>query len=335
MAFENFPSADQATVSAPTIAPKNNWRNILTGFLVVALLGTWGYIIWDKNQQKKIDDKKDLLVTTTSTQKDQLQKDLDEATARFDMIKTAMADMEHSKDSVITKRDRDIADKRNRIQQLLTKANATAEELTEAKRLISSLNEDISGFKTQIETLQNEKLVLTQEKENVTRQRDVVQRNFDSATIVIKQKDETLDVGSTLNAANFSIVGINEKRSGKEKTTTTAKRVDKLRISFDLAENRIASSGSKNLFICITAPNGTPVAVEALGSGKFTTRDGLEKVYTQKMDVNYIQGQRQTVSFDWKQNSDFETGDYKIEVFQNGFKIGEGIRSLKKGGLFS
>lgn len=335
MAFENFPSADQATVSAPPPAPKNNWRNILTGFLVVALLGTWGYIIWDKNQQKKIDDKKDLLVSTTATQKDQLQKDLDEATSRFDMIKTAMADMEHSKDSVITKRDRDIADKRNRIQQLLAKSNATAAELTEAKRLIASLNEDITGFRSQIETLQNEKLVLTQEKENVTRQRDVVQRNFDSATIVIKQKDETLDVGSTLNASNFSIIGINEKRSGKEKTTSTAKRVDKLRISFDLAENRIAQSGSKNLFICITAPNGTPVAVEALGSGKFTTREGLEKVFTQKMDINYTQGQRQTVSFDWKQNSDFETGDYKIEVYQNGFKIGEGIRSLKKGGLFS
>jgi len=30
----------------------------------------------------------------------------------------------------------------------------------------------------------------------------------------------------------------------------------------------------------------------------------------------------------------FETGDYKIEVYNNGFKIGEGVRSFKKGGLF-
>jgi hypothetical protein len=53
------------------------------------------------------------------------------------------------------------------------------------------------------------------------------------------------------------------------------------------------------------------------------------------LEINYTQGQRQTISVDWKQNSDFETGDYKIEVYNNGFKIGEGIRSLKKGGLFS
>ncbi len=335
MAFENFPTTEQPA-STPTPTPsKNNMRNILTGALIIALLGTWGYIIWDKNQQKKIDDKKDLLVSTTMSQKDQLQLSLDEATARFDMIKTAMADMEHSKDSVITKRDRDIANKKSRIQQLLAKVNATAEELAEAKTLIASLNTDITSFRVQIETLQNEKLVLTQEKETVTRQRDAAQKDYDSATTVIKDRDQTVDIGSTLNASNFSIVGINEKKSGKEKATTTAKRVDKLRISFDLAENRIANSGTKSLFVCITAPNGTPIAVEALGSGSFTTRDGQEKVYTQKVDINYTQGQRQTVSFDWKQNSNFETGDYKIEVYQNGFKIGEGIRSLKKGGLFS
>ncbi len=335
MAFENFPTTEQTTATPTPPPAKNNMRNILTGALIIALLGTWGYIIWDKNQQKKIDDKKDLLVSSTMSQKDQLQQSLDEATARFDMIKTAMADMEHSKDSVITKRDKDIAEKKSRIQQLLAKVNATAEELAEAKTLIASLNSDITGFREQIETLQNEKLVLTQEKETVTRQRDVVQKNYDSATTVIKERDQTVDIGSTLNASNFSIVGINEKKNGKEKTTSTAKRVDKLRISFDLAENRIATSGSKSLYICITAPNGTPIAVEALGSGSFTTREGQDKVYTQKVDINYTQGQRQTVSFDWKQNSNFETGDYKIEVYQNGFKIGEGVRSLKKGGLFS
>ncbi len=333
MAFENFPSAEHPTVPAP--APqKNNFRNILTGFLVISLLGTWGYIIWDKNQTKKELDKKETALASTSAEKDELKNDLQEATARFDMIKTSMANMEHSKDSVITKRDRDINEKKNRIQQLLAKVNASTEELAEAKKLISSLNEDITDFRTQIETLQNEKLVLTHEKETVTKQRDIVQKNLDSATNVLKQKEDIIDVGSTLNATNFSIAGINEK-GGKEKETTTAKRVDKLRISFDLAENRVAQSGSKNLYVCITAPDGTPVAVEALGSGRFTTREGLEKIYTQRVDVNYTQGQRQTVSFDWKQGSNFATGDYKIEVYHNGFKIGEGIRHLKKGGWFS
>jgi peptidoglycan hydrolase CwlO-like protein len=333
MSFENYPSTERN--SEPVIMqPQNKWRNYLTAVLVIALLGTWSYIIWDKSRTKETIQKKDLVISNTSSQRDQLQKELEDATMLYDRIKTSSADMAHSKDSTISKRDREITEKRNKIQQLLSKIGATQEELEQAKGLIASLNGDIVGYKTQVETLQGEKLVLTKEKNFVIQERDKVQKNYDSATAVIKQKEEIIDIAATLHASNFSILGINERDNGKEKETTVAKRVDKLRISFDIDENRVAQSGSKNIFVCITGPNGKPLAVEAFGSGKFSTREGEEKYFTQKIDVNYTQGQRQTLSIDWKQNSDFETGDYKIEVYNNGFKIGEGIRSLKKGGLF-
>ena len=334
MTFENFPGAEKST---QTVAqqPQNKWRNYLTAGLVIALLGTWAYIIWDKNKTKEIIQQKDLVISNTSTQRDVLQKELEDATMRYDIIKTSSADMVHSKDSIISKKDRDIAQKRIDIQKLLSKAGASQEELTQAKTLIASLNGDIEGYKTQVETLLSEKIILTQEKNQVTQQRDKVQKDFDSAKTVIKEKEEIIDVATTLHASNFSILALNEKANGKEKETTTAKRVDKLRISFDLDENRVAQSGQKNIYICITAPDGTPLTVEALGSGKFNTREGQEKFYTQKVDVKYTQGQRQTLSIDCKQNSSFVTGDYKIEIYNNGFKIGEGVRSLKKGGLFS
>jgi len=72
-----------------------------------------------------------------------------------------------------------------------------------------------------------------------------------------------------------------------------------------------------------------------LGSGTFSTRDGQQKFYTQKINVNYTQNKKQTVTFDWKQNTNFSVGNYKIEVYNNGFKVGEASRPLKKGGLFS
>jgi len=334
MSFENFPETEKSTQHFTT-SPQPKWRNYLTAGLVVALLGTWAYIIWDKSKTKATIQQKELVITTTSNERDQLQKELEDATMRYDAIKSSSANMLHSKDSTITRRDREIAVKRNKIQELLSKVGATKEELTQAKGLIASLNGDISGYKTKIETLEGEKLVLTQEKNLVTIQRDNMIKNFDSATNVIQQKDGLLDVASTLHASNFSILGINEVRNGKEKETTVAKRVDKLRISFDIDENRVAQSGTKNIYVCITAPDGKPLAVEALGSGKFSTREGETRYYTQRLDVNYTQGKRQTLTIDWKQNSDFATGDYKIEVYNNGFKIGEGVRSLRKGGWFS
>lgn len=331
MAFENFPEAEKTshTVVTPP-ARKNNLRGILTGVLVVALLGTWGYIIWDKNKTQETIAQKETVIATTSTQRDELQKELADATMRYDMLKTSNS----KKDSAITAQDRDIATKRAEIQRLLSKTNATQAELSRARNMIASLNGDISTYQAQVEILKGEKIILVGEKRALSAERDRVVRNYDSANTVIKAKEDIIDVGSTLHASNFSIAGIKERSGGKEKSTSTAKRVDKLRISFDLDENMIAQPGTKEIFVVITAPDGTPVAVEALGSGTFSTREGQEKIYTQKLDVNYVQNKKQTISFDWKQNKDFTTGNYKIEVYNNGFKVGEAYKPLKKGGLF-
>lgn len=333
MSYENYPDTDKL-LQPPVNQSKNTWRNYLIATLVVALLCSWGYIIWLKSKGKEKDTQTAIVTTNLTSERDVLQKELEDATRLYDMIKTSSANMVHSKDSVINKKDREIASKRNRIQELLSKVNATEKDLTEAKSLIASLNNDITGYRAQVETLQGEKIVLTREKNMVTEERDKVKKEFDSAAYIIKQKEELIDVATTLHASNFSILGINETSDGKEKKTNTAKKVDKLRISFDIDENRITQSGPKDIFVCITGPDGKPLVVEALGSGNFSTRDGEQKSYTKKIDINYTQGQRQPVSIDWKQNTNFQIGDYKIEVYNNGFKIGEGVSNLKKGGFF-
>ena len=157
MSFENYPSTEE--FPQPVIQhPQNKWRNYLIAGLLIALLGTWAYIIWDKSNTREAIQQKDLVITNTSSQKDLLQNDLEEATRLYDQIKTNSANMVQSKDSTILRRDREIAEKRYKIQQLLSKVGATQEELTEAKNLIASLNGDITGYKTQIETLKGEKL---------------------------------------------------------------------------------------------------------------------------------------------------------------------------------
>ena len=235
---------------------------------------------------------------------------------------------------MLTTKDKDIQEFKLKVQTILNNKNATAEELRQAKGLIEQLKGNINVYTAEIEKLKGEKIKLTEEKRTITEERDVVKKNYDSATSVIKEKEDIIDIGSTLHASNFNIIGL-KSNGTKEKETTTAKRVDKLKISFDLDENRITQSGAKDIFVCITAPDGTPVAVEALGSGKFVTRDGVEKLYTKKVQVSYVQGEKQSISVQWQQNSEFQTGSYRIEVYNNGFKIGEGVRTFKKGGLFS
>jgi len=329
MAFENFPNSAGNQVNPPH-PPKTDWRLFLTVGLAIALLGTWGYIIYDKSKTQETIQQKDNLYSTVVTERDNLESMLADATSRYDELKTS----DLKKDSIITAKDREIVEKKARISKLINNKNATEKDLAEARRLIASLNSDIDSYKIQVETLKNENQQLTQEKARVTVERDQVKRNFDSASSVIRDRDNLIELGSTLHASEFHIIGIDEKKDGKEKETEKAKKADKLRITFNLDENRIAPSGKKDLYICITDPEGKPVAVQALGSGLFTTKEEGEKFYTQKLLINYTEGQKQTVSFDWKQHTNFAIGDYKIAVYHNGFKIGEGIATLKKNGLF-
>ncbi len=330
MSYENFPNSDLPE-EKPVVVKNNNNRNILTAILVIILLGTWGYIIWDKNKNRQEKQELTSQIVESDSSKNELQRELNDAALRLDMLKTSNS----KADSLLRTKDKDIEGLKSRVQSILNDKNATKEQLAEARRLISQLKGNIETYTAEIESLKNENMQLTQEKRVVTLDRDQQKRNYDSASTVIKQKEDVIDVGSTLHASDFSIVGIKEKKSGKEKETTTAKRVDKLKISFSIDENRITPSGPKDLYVAITSPDGRPVVVDALGSGKFVTRDGIEKPFTKKVQINYVQGQKEPVSVEWSQNSDFQTGNYKIEIYNNGFKIGEGVRTFKKGGLFS
>ena len=330
MSYENFPESEN-TGEKEVVKKNNSGRNILTAILVIALLATWGYIIFDKNKTRQ--EKQDLTtqIVNSDSAKNELQRELDDAALRLDALKTSNV----KADSLIRTKDKDIDALRAKVQGIINNRNATRAQLEEAQRLIAQLKGNIEMYTAQIDSLQNANAQLTETNRVVTQQRDVVQKSYDSANKVIQHKDTLIDVGSTLEASNFTIEGIKEKNSGKEKVTSTAKRVDKLSISFTLDANRITPSGPKDIYVCITAPDGKPVQVDALGSGTFTTRGGVQESFTKKIQVNYVQGQKQPVKVEWSQNTRFQTGNYKISIYNNGFEIGQGTVTLKKGGLFS
>lgn len=329
MSYENFPESNNPE-EKNVVVKNNNNRNILTGILIVALLATWGYIIYDKNKTKQ--EKQDLTtqIVNSDSSKNELQRELNDAALRLDALKTSNV----KADSLLKTKDKDIQELKSKVQAIINNKNATQAQLAEAKRLIAELKGNIETYTAQIDSLKTANTQLTQEKAQVIQERDVATKNYDSANQVIKQKENVIDIGSTLHASNFKIVGLKEKSGGREKVTSKARRVDKLRISFDIDENRITQSGPKDIYVCITAPDGNPVTVDALGSGKFNTRDSTEKPFTKKIQINYVQGEKQPVTVEWTQNSDFQTGNYKIEIYNNGFKIGEGVVTFKKGGLF-
>jgi hypothetical protein len=214
------------------------------------------------------------------------------------------------------------------INSILRNKKATDADLAHAKELIAQLNDKISGLEADVARLTGENQTLTAANTSLQQEKTDLETNLQTTNTEKEELAKTVDVASTFSASNISITPVNEKRSGKEKTTTTAKRVDKLVVSFDV-ENRIAQSGPADMYLMVTAPDGKAIS-DATSGGTLTTRTDGDKMFTAKIPINYEQGKRQSVQFPIRQ-SGFQTGDYKIEIYHNGFKIGEGVRTLKKG----
>ena len=325
MSQSNFPR-----VSENAGAPKNNYKNAIIGALAVALVAVGGYAIVDKNKKVEIIHKQETTIAKVTDEKSDIQKSFDGSLARLD----SMGSLNKSLEVKLSDKNKEIAKTKTEIRSILNKKNASAAELGRAKDLIAYLNDkiaimeqDVARLTEENKNLNNDKIVLTKDKEKLTQ--DL------TATTVIKQDlEKKVDIASTLNASNINIKALKIKRNGKEKETTTAKRVDKLLITFDV-NNRIIQTGSTDVYVCVIGPDGKAIAVEKLGSGTFTTREEGDKAYTAKLPVDLETAKNKNVEFAFAPGQHFVQGDYVIQIYQNGFKIGEGKRQLKKGGLFS
>lgn len=327
MANTNYPSA---TPQNQPPAPQNRGsRNLLLVILAVALLGTWGYLLWDKNSTGEKLQVAQVQSDSYMSQRDSLKLMYDEAEMRLDSITGANNNLQGEKTSL----QKDIDAKKAEIRSILSKKNASDAELARARTLISELNDKIANLEQEVSRLTGENQELTANNTQLTTEKQTLEQNLQTSSAEKEALSQTVDVGSTFSASNIQITPINEKKNGKEKVSTTAKRVDKLVVSFDV-ENRIAKSGPADMYIMVTAPDGKVISDPNLGSGTLTTRTDGDKTFTTKVPVEYEQGTRKAVQFPIRQE-DFQKGDYKIEIYHNGFKIGESTRTLKKGGLFS
>lgn len=326
MAETNYPSATGPQPQRP--AKSNNTKNLLIGLLAAGLLGTWGYLLWDKNKSGEELKKEQTSSVAYMTQRDSVRSMYQDAEIRLDSITGANNSLQGDKSTL----QKDIEARKAEIRKILNDKNATQAQLAKARTMISELNTQISGLEAEVTRLTGENQELNFANVNLKQEKTDLETNLVTTQSVNDELARTVDVASTFSASNIQVTPVNEKKAGKEKVSTTAKKVDKLVVSFDV-ENRIAQSGATDMYIIVTSPEGQVISNASLGSGNLSTREDGEKSFTTKVPVEYSQGKRQNVQFPIHQ-SDFRTGNYKIEIYHNGFKIGEGVRSLKKGGLF-
>jgi len=322
---------NEYTDQTDTISKKpRDSKNLFIGLLIAAIVLLGGFFIFDHSKSNENIKAEQTEVAKVTTEKSNIQTSFDASLARLDSMQTANTDL----NGKLTASNSDIAKMKAEIRTILHKKNVTAAELSKARDLIAQLNGQITDLQSQIALLTQQNDSLHQNVAVLTNQNQTLSHNLDSTIVVKKVLEKKVDVASTLNADNISITPVKIKNNGKEKVSTVAKRVDKLLVSFDVS-NRIIESGSTDLYVIVIGPDGQPVTTPDSSGNTFVTRDSSSKTFTAKLPVDLETAKTKNVQFAFAPNGHFKQGNYKIQIYQNGFLIGEKTKELKKGGLFS
>ncbi|MFB9119741.1 hypothetical protein ACFFUE_00900 [Bergeyella porcorum] len=229
---------------------------------------------------------------------------------------------------------------KSQIETILKKNAISEEELLVAKQLMSEISQNVlKEYNKRIEHLQKDKAALNlQTEKDAEKQKTLLaqiktlekdkknlNQQIEREKLNSLKKDNLIKYASKLSISNFILKGVKVRRNGKEVQTDKASRIDKLEVSFDINENLLAETGEKELYLVVHLPDKTLATFSNKASGTFLL-NGEQKIYSEKLIINYINGTNVTVTTQWE-NDDFQRGNYVLEVYE---KTPSGIKNIGK-----
>lgn len=223
-------------------------------------------------------------------------------------------------DSLVSQKDGELKLISDRIKRLLAQDKVSKVELDKALEEIEQLRYYKQKYLTQIDSLSTQVVLLNRENVQLKGNIDNQKRNNENLSLENAGLKNKVAIGAKLNTSALTILGIRMRSNGKEKETMKAKQVEKLKLTFKVAENFVAEKGEKEIYLKITSQDGTTLYNQATGTATFKFQ-GDESLYTQKKVIDFNQ-EAQDVSIYWSKGTEFAVGKYKAEIFADGFRIG-------------
>lgn len=179
----------------------------------------------------------------------------------------------------------------------------------------TTLNATVAINKKRINALDSVKTILAGQAE------DLSKSNMALSTKV--------DMAESIKINWMEVKGYDVKDDGSVKEKSRAKKVEMLRACLKTETNLVTPAGDKEFYVRYTSPTGEVLYVEELGSGSITNKlTGDTERYTASGVAEY-NNEEMTACLDWSPNFKLIKGKYKVEVFQNGFNVGNGEFQLK------
>jgi hypothetical protein len=197
-------------------------------------------------------------------------------------------------------------------ETFLAEKDTEIAKLREENQLLASSNDSLN---VQVGSLQTERQTLVQRQTELA---DSVM----TYTAQNKELSEKVNRAAALKAQNFKVLAVTSKGKTRDDDAYKAKRVDKIKMVFDLPENSLTRQETKDIYVRVLDPNGAVLADDATGSGEFEV-NGQETKFSTRESVAYLNN-NQKVEMTYDNTAQFRPGKYSVELYAEGYRIGGG-----------
>jgi hypothetical protein len=323
----------------------NSRNSSFTTWAIIAILGLLGLNGYQWYTNNNLQQKSTVQVANISElEKAQAELDQDYQGA-LDRLEEMRGDNKEAND-LIESQKRDLLAQKSKISELIW----TKKELDKAKSEIAKFKVQTEEYVAQITNLKNENSKLTDANVQLTNTNQTLSTNLETTT---KERDEVsqakailtsekeklssenaglssqVDMASAIKINAIDVKGFEVKDDGKVKGKDKAKDIEMLRVCFTTETNMVTKAGGKRFFIRVVNPLGETVVQEDKSAGTLTNKlDKTDVRYSTSADIQYDNKDTNACA-DWTLSNKLTKGDYKVELYNNGFMVGKGAFKLK------
>jgi len=297
---------------------KQSGKNNTLIFIIIGvlLLGNVGLLYTSFNKSSEN-------VSLTS-EKETLKKDLLQARSDLDSLRGEL-DLKIAEVRKLGGDTAILVEMRNSLSSELAVAKSV--KYNDSKK-INELTEKVNYYMTQLQEKEAELAKLKAERDKFNKDNQSLKgqlsKSADSLSRLNESKAalaEKVGQAAILRAENIVVLSIDKRGDELEVERIKAKKISEIGVEFEVGDNKVARKENKDFMLRVVDAAGNTISDPATGGGSFSL-NGKETSYSSKQSVLF-DNNKPIVNFRWKPTGKMEKGMYNLEIYCEGYKIGE------------
>ena len=294
------------------------WLYVVLALFAVLIIGLSVWLISMKSNLN-------VLKTEKEIQKVELQREVDSLLTVHNQVKQEYSALAESVDAQLMEKDSIIQANASEIKRLLD----TEWEYYKIKKKLTQLQTISQVYVRQMDSMYTVNRELAEENERIKEEYNIEIKRNRQLNKVKEELADKVETAAVLRAFNIGATGMRNRGSSKEIETDKINRVERIKVSFTIAQNAIVKPGTKTLYLRISQPDGK-VLIKGRGDEYSFMYKGERLQYSIVSTINY-QNTDETMSVYWdkRDSQDLQKGIYNVDIYEGDHLIGSTVFTLR------